>query len=217
MIETEAQAREYLEEIKARLTRLVDNRPFVFRDTYRADAEKYLARKKRFEGISPADIAVKESALNQQFPQCFRLYLEMMGHQHGDLFIGSDVRFEEYEEFRAEAEELYEDNEMTSLLQPDDVIFLFHQGYTYCFLKSGSYFDGPIYQYMEGDEAEKQIAPSFLSLLDSELILMESNHANSHKTGGYFVRITSDGYVHTTSPAQKDNVRPLEVGDRFLD
>ena len=102
-------------------------------------------------------------------------------------------------------------------LPSNAVVFLIHQGYTFCYLLAAGGFDSPILNYCEGDTASKQSAASFEEFLQAEVALMESVNRQSLDQGGYFLSISRDGTVGQHYPAMSEGIRAVERGDAFLD
>lgn len=218
MSHTEAQqARTLVQEVKERLIALVDQRPYVFKETLRADATRYLDHQKQFRGLTEAQIGQLAQSLNVTFPTVFRVFLQEMGAHHGDLFCGSATSYKQYKEFREWADELLVEDEVDSFLSEDDLIFLFHQGYTFCFFKATAGYDAPVFQYAEGQGQPRQIATGFTGLLEGELQMMEQLNADLNERGGYFVILSSGGMCKQQHPSLNSGIRPLEIGDVYLD
>jgi hypothetical protein len=195
---------------------MADDPPYVFRDQSPELIEQHYRRLTTFTGYSEAELAGAEERLGVQFPTVFRTYLLQMGRSRGDLFRGHDLAgIEDLARFRADAQALMAETDRCLTLPPDAVVFLFHQGYAFSYLRAAGGFDSPVYYYAETDRASRQLAPTFADSVDAELRLAEHNHAKSHEMGGYYKVLYPDGGATDTHPARNSCDRPL--GQRRLD
>src|SRR5437764_14528484 len=76
---------------KERLLAMVDNPPYVFRDTPEHLIEQHRRRLTTFVGYSEEEVAGAEKCLGVRFPDVFRTYLLKMGRSPGELFRGSEL------------------------------------------------------------------------------------------------------------------------------
>lgn len=194
-----------------RLRAMAQDPPFVFRDTPKELAQQYLHRLTRFEGYSEPAIAATERALGLPFPETFRSFLGRLGERRGDLFVGSEVAgLADFEEFAAEATQLLATAAPSLDLPSTAIVFLWHQGYSFSFIEGESGIDGPVWTYVEGESRFRAAAPSFADFLESELRLLEKNHAVQHERGGYYLTVDPRGVVTASYPAGSSGDRPLE-------
>ena len=206
-----------IESVRQRLVQLADNRPYRYKNTTAAARDAYEASKRTFVGFSESEISDCESKLHVRFPAIYRAFLNTMGRKHGDLFCGSDfATLEQLTEHREFAEKLMSENDATWELESNAVVFMEHQGYTFCFFDSSNGQDAPVYQYVEGDPSPTKRTDGFLQFVIAEIELMEHNNVQMHETGGYFVTI-EDGYVSQSHPALASGVRPIELPDEIID
>ena len=119
----------FIEQVKKRLTALVDNRAFVFRDTTVKDAEAYLNYKKTFEGLEEEQVSLLEFELGVEFPTLFRTFLREIGLSCGLVFTGSDCSPKDYPSFLEAAADLVAQSGLELFLTDKSVVFLIHQGY----------------------------------------------------------------------------------------
>ena len=210
-------------DLRDRMIALVDNPPYRFRNTTRAEAEAYQARRKDYRGNTPNEIDDAESSLGIRFPSALRTYFAMMGETAGDLFRGSErARLSDLREHRADADELLEDCS-ADRLPAEAVVFLFHQGYTFSYqlgavTTSGKPApeDGPVYIYVEGDDAPRQAAPSLLAYFEAQVAQHENVARGFREQGGYYLTV-SGRQVREQFPALSERPRPLETADQFID
>lgn len=196
---------------RTRLLALGRNLPYVIVDTPQALIEDHLRRLTTFRGYSEEDIAAAELQLALKFSTVFRAFLREFGACRGDLFCGSHVAApDEFARLRFDASTLMGETDAQLVLPTASVVFLMHQGYTFLFILGVGGFDGPVFQWVEGDVAPRQIASTFAELVDAELQLMEVGAARARETGGYYVILHSDGRIAEEHPALDSGDRPLD-------
>jgi hypothetical protein len=208
-------AKLFIEQVKERLTALVDNRPFVFRDTAIEDAEAYLNSKKAFEGLDEEQVSLLEFELGVEFPTLFRTFLRELGLSCGLVFTGSDCNPKDYSSFLEVAADLVAQSGLELFLTDKSVVFLVHQGYTFLYFESAAGYDTAILQYTEGEDGPQQIASTFAELVDSELHLAEDLNRSQRERGGYYLTVGAAG-CRESHPALASGERPLDIGDVFL-
>jgi len=214
----EMDAEAVIEALKRRLLALADHPPFRFKQTSRTAAQWYMRRMTTFEGCSEAEIAAVEAYFGVQFTDVFRTYLRQMGKARGDLLCGSDVaQPPQFAEFRQFGQELMHQASQALELPDDAIVFLAHQGYQFTFIQLHGGFDCPVMNYMETEDAPKQIAESFAAFLDAEVSLMEENHRKSHETGGHYITVHRNGCATFQFPAlasgDRPTSKPFKLGD----
>jgi hypothetical protein len=196
---------------KRRLIAMAEDPPYVFRDTPRELIAAHNRRLTTFIGYSEDQVAEVEGRLGVRFPAVFRAYLTEMGASPGDLFRGGDMAdIATFDGFRAEALALMAETDPGLRLPPDAVVFLFHQGYAFLYLRAAGGFDGPVWSYAETESEPEEAAPSFADLVDAELRLMESNQATARERGGYYLTLYPDGGAAQSYPALSSGERPLD-------
>lgn len=200
-----------------RLSHMAEQRPFRFVATRRVLAEAYLAQQTQCMGYRDDEIHALEHQLAVSLPPVFHAYLRTFGHARGPLFAGSDATPAAMPTYRGWAAELVAESGASSrFLLPEIVIFLFHQGYAFCYFHATKGDNPPIYTYTEGDRAPQGGQHTFLDFLTSEITAMEHVHRDQFAMGGYFVQI-QEGSVHQTHPARAGQIRPLDCADRYVD
>jgi hypothetical protein len=143
-------------------------------------------------------------------------FLRRMGHARGALFAGSDIEPRHLFRYRHEAEEIMRGCGVERFLDADSVVFMLHQGYSFCYFQSPApEFDAPVFQYTECDPAPKLIARGFAELLDAEVTLMEETSRVSRESGGYLLTV-SGGFERRLYPAPGEGPRPLDREDELL-
>lgn len=210
---SEPDADSLINSIQQRLIAIADNPPYRYVNTSANDRAAHEAQRRSFTGYSNQAIAKVESSLGIRFPTVFRAYLRLMGVTHGDLFRGSNVAsidgFNEHREF---AEELMEENSVTWSLEDNAVVFIEHQGYTFCYFIADGGFDSAIHQYVEGEESAKQCSASFAEMISAEVDLAERVNRDFRNAGGYFLTVQG-GRVSENHPARASGIRPLDLQD----
>ena len=210
-------------DLRDRLIALVDNPPYRFRDTTRAEAEAYQARRRAFHGNTADEIDKTECLLGVRFPLSLRAYFGVMGEAAGDLFRGSDrARLSRLSSYHVDANSLFE--ECTGARLPDEaIVFFFHQGYTFSYQfgvlpTSGTPVpdDGPVFAYVEGKKVPQQASPGLIAYLEAEVAQQEDVCRRFHEQGGYYVTV-QNGRLHERYPALSTRPRPLETPDQFVD
>jgi hypothetical protein len=206
-----ARAGAIVAEWKRRLAAMVEDPPYVFRDTPPHLVEAHRRRLTTFAGFTEAEVAEAEARLGVRFPAVYRAFLREMAKSPGELFRGSDLaRVGDFEQFRADALEMLSILEPPGMLPREAVVFLWHQGYTFSTLLADGGFDGPPLQWMEDHPEPRQIAPTFAAMVDAELRLMEHGHAQLRARGGYYLTLHPDGGSTETYPAPASGERPLD-------
>ena len=119
--------------------------------------------------------------------------------------------------YRHMAEEMIGRCGVRRFLDEHSVVFMTHQGYTFCYFRGGdgTDFDAPVFQYTECEDAPRQVAPGFAELLDAEVGLMEENDRLEREAGGYFLTV-SGGFERRVYPALEEGRRPLDCEDELL-
>ena len=202
-----------MDEIQARLERLVDQRPYVFRDTPKEVAEQFLRDQRALIGLSEGEVADLEESLGVNFPHDFRSFLLRMGERSGRLFQGSYARAENYAEYRAYLEELIEDEGVPSFLTPYTVVFLMNEGYRFSFIEADNAEYSTVWTYGEGDDGPTQLATSFEEYLHTLLVDIEHTQAEISANGGYYLTVRAHGRTQPVHPDPSDGRRPMDEGD----
>jgi len=213
-----------VDEMAKRLWRVAEERPFRFRDTSLSEARPYFFGRRHYAGLNEYEVAIIETGDpgvgvqggEARFTRFFRAYLKRLGKARGLLFEGSEAHPFHMERYKAAALGLLEESGVEPFLGPHSVVFMFHQGYTFCYFDCGdpSAFDAPVYQYVEGEPGPKKIAEGFAQMLDAEVSLVEEVNLAEIESGGYFVTIKG-GLVQRTYPAGGDGPRPLDTEDQY--
>lgn len=211
-------------QMKSHLINMVDNRPYVFRNTKREIAEAYLASQKQFMGMSENDLQALEHRLAIPLPIIFKAYLKVMGRQHGRLFAGSDSDPDEFFDYRIWAEEIFQEEQRSSCLIPNSVIFLFHQGFAFRYFDViSSHEDTPVLKYIHGSYIQMSEpvieANSFKEFIETQVSMLEKLDNNNREKGGYYFTITDKGTYqeHKTVFPEINDEKPLIIGDHFID
>ncbi|MCR6642517.1 MAG: SMI1/KNR4 family protein [Sporocytophaga sp.] len=115
------------------------------------------------------EIRELEFKLGVNLPKSYREYLLILGKDSGDLFAGSFVSSKDLLFFKNEAVKILIGNNFKKSLEPQDLVFLIHQGYQFMFFKCDKDEEDPkIYFYDEckGQTDFEVIAPSFSSFIE---------------------------------------------------
>jgi hypothetical protein len=203
--------------IRARLLLLARLRPFRFVATPSDEADAYLRRQAEFVGFDEEEMEAVRRSMGP-FPLVYEEFLRQMGHARGVLFEGSEVEPRRLFRYRAEADEILRGCGVDdSFLGDDPVVFMTHQGYTFCYFQApaDAGFDAPIFQYTACDPEPRRIADGFAELLDAEVKLMEENNRAAREMGGYFITVAG-GFERRVYPAMDGGRRPLDEEDEFI-
>lgn len=202
--------------IKKRLIQLVDNRSYFFKNATKNNAEKYLASKTNFRGLSDAEINDLMENLNYQFPLEFIEYLKVFGKQCGELFnSGYEINPQEFDEYQEWATEIIEDSKISSFLDDNTFVFHFHQGYVFMYFKKEGK-DYSVYEYLEFKDKPVKLFGSFNELLLSEVEMIEEGSKKRKKEDGIFITIHDDGRIVKEYSKYPKGFTPREVGDIFI-
>jgi hypothetical protein len=213
--ESRARAAQVVTRIRARLLLLAVSPPFRFVNTRRDEADDYLRRMTEFVGFDEDEMAAANHAMGP-FPLVYEEFLRQMGHARGALFAGSEIEPRRLLLYRHMAEEIMSNCGVGRFLDADSVVFMTHQGYSFCYFQAAApAFDAPVFQYVECEDAPKQIAPGFAEFLDAEVGLMEENDRMTRESGGYFITV-SGGFERRLYPALDEGRRPLDCDDELL-
>jgi hypothetical protein len=202
--------------IERRLKSLVENRAFRFVNTGRAEAEAYLNALSTFVGWLEEDVDELEAELGVKFPAVFRAYVEYAAGGRGPLFAGSDAEPYHMAEYRERAAELIDEAGASDFLDDRSAVFLFHQGYSFLYFKADGGYDAPVFQFVEGEAAPRQIAPSFAEFLDAQARELEELNRTERESGGYLLTVYPGGYTRRVYPALGEGVRPLDMEDELI-
>jgi hypothetical protein len=132
-------------------------------------------------GSSEAEVLAAETALGAPLPSVYRAYLLALGHDSGPFLRGSDVaRPGEFAEFLADANELLQECATTFRLPAQAVVIALHQGYTFLYIIAQGGFDGPVYQFTEGEVHSAMTHASFEAFVRAELSLMQQGRGKNN-------------------------------------
>ena len=202
--------------IKTRLINIVDNRPYVFKDTKRKSAEEYLTRRKQFLGMSYTEIQTLEHQLSLSLPLIFKAYLRVMGRKQGLLFWGSESNPDAFMEYRIWAEEIIQEDQISSFLNPKSVIFMFHQGFAFRYFEVTSpRTDTPVWKYLQHHGGLQFESQSFKDYIESEISRSEGLNNKERDKGGYYLIVGDKGGYRSEFPKTNNEI-PLLIGDRFI-
>jgi hypothetical protein len=208
-------AQAIMETVKVRLISLAENRPFRFINTRKGDALHYLKTMTSYEGLNEQEITHLESTLKINFPTVFKQYLLNFGKSKGHLFRGSDFNPQEFSEYKIWLEEILAENNISSFLTDETIVFISHQGCSFNFFIAEDMFDTPIYSYSEGDDKPNRTSESFATFLDAHLEAVGKINQQLIGGGGHFLQVLNSGRTMITSPARNSGIRPLDMDDQF--
>lgn len=206
--------------VKKRISELFENPPFRFKNTKPEPAAEYMKKFIDFEGYSAKEIEQAEARWKLIFPESFRAYLLQMGKKRGQLFQGSDVAgLDQFPTYRKTAQRILG---RSTILDPNAIVFLSHQGYQCIFLQPNGDSDCPVFLASESGEIKK-VSESFLDFLEKEVNEMEHLHKDLLASGGYYVTVVAKGnrlHVNQQYPSRLSGDRPcdspFEMGDLNL-
>lgn len=120
-------------------------------------------------GCSADDLADLERQEGIRLPASYREYASAAGMRPGDFLVGSDLAFDQLDTVRRSALALLEDDSGPKL--PDAAfVFCSHQGYQFLFFELGDSPDPPVFHYLEGTRAFREVAPSFSAWLGEAVL-----------------------------------------------
>ena len=205
-----------VEGIRRRIESLAEGRAFRFVNTERAAAEAYLHDLSTFVGWLEDDVDDLEAELGVKFPAVFRAYVEHTAGGRGALFAGSDAEPRQMADYRERATELIDEAGASEFLDDKSAVFLFHQGYSFLYFKADGGYDAPVFQFVEGEAAPRQVAPGFAEFLDAQVRELEELNRTERESGGYLMTVYPGGYTRRVYPALGDGVRPLDMEDELI-
>ena len=217
MVESDRQRAEALiAEIERRIGRLAENRAFRFVGTDRGAAEEYLRDVTMFVGWLGEDVDDLEAELGVEFPTVFRVYVEWTAGGRGALFAGSAAEPREMAEYRERAAELAASAGAGPFLGDRSVVFLLHQGYSFLYFEAAGGYDAPVFQYVQGEPAPKQVAAGFAELLEAQVRELEELNRLERESGGYLLTVYPGGFTRRVYPARGEGVSPLDMEDELI-
>ncbi|MEL6970998.1 MAG: SMI1/KNR4 family protein [Bacteroidota bacterium] len=204
-------------EVKVRLQGMVDNRNYFFKQTTRADAKRFLDRRRWIVGMVEEKVVDLERKLDTTFPADFRAYLLEFGENAGELFrMGQDVDPNQLQLYQELGRSLLGNNGITDFIGPRTLFFEFHEGYACSFFHPDENDRIVVYRYEEGKQKPEKAFVSFTAMLRAELKNLERIHAGLSKGDGYFVTVNGDT-VQVHHPRQNSGLVPRKIGDQFLE
>ncbi|WP_340617616.1 SMI1/KNR4 family protein [Xenorhabdus entomophaga] len=82
-------------------------------------------------------------------PECYKLFLSLMGVEAGDFIIGTSILFNEIDDVNKGVMALMESD---NIIPPENMfVFLLHQGYSSLFFVDRFQNDPVVYSYTEGE------------------------------------------------------------------
>lgn len=133
-----------------------------------------LARRFDALGCSSAEVEEVAAEYDVDLPIAYRRFLEVMGRDAAGLFGGSDIGYPHAIGMAHSARELLRDNASAFQLPADAVVFMFHQGYMFWFLRSD---DSTVCEWAEsrdGDRAPTVVASSLVEFLEAEAVEIDA-------------------------------------------
>ncbi len=203
------------ESVKTRISKVMDNRSFFFKDTPKNVALAYLESRKNMTGIDDKTITKIEKEIGKNFPLEFKTYLNHFGRQCSDLFsCGQDIEVKNLVAYQFWAKELLKSDNAEDFLGTNTIVFEFHQGYSFMFFAQEDNENMKIGLYVEGDMRPKVVYGSFNELLLKEVERIEKINKESQNSDGHFLTIKGSK-ISTEYPAKSSGIIPRIVGDEF--
>lgn len=136
-----------------------------------AFAHSRLAAPDEVLGCTEAEVAALEQRIGHYLPAAYREFLLWIGHSAGHLLQGSDVFYQQLEPLPTYAQELLQENDITTPLPEDAFVFYVHQGYQFMFFRLSEGDDPPVYYYGEGEGQDtfRVLYPSYSAFLETEI------------------------------------------------
>ena len=83
------------------------------------------------------------------FPEIYKEFFRNCQSETPTHLVGTDLA-DKYPNLNEWAIELLEEDGANFALEPDDFVFLMHQGYVFCYFKADGNADPQVYRYTEG-------------------------------------------------------------------
>lgn len=112
-------------------------------------------------GCTEDEIASIERLYGLRMPGLYRAFLSRMGRSAGEFLADTDLLFTDLPSLRKEAVELLEEIRAPFKLDATDFVFAVHRGYQFLYFPVTGSEDPPVYHFLEGDDAPKQVYDRF--------------------------------------------------------
>lgn len=100
-------------------------------------------------GCSPEEITAFEQDVGQSLPETYRSFLEHMGRNAGNFYVGTNFFYPGILGLTKAARELLAEDEANLTLPDDAIVFSMHQGYQFLFLRANDGNDPSVWHYLE--------------------------------------------------------------------
>ncbi len=111
--------------------------------------EKFMSLNYPITPCTADDIMELEGRVGFSLPAAYKEFLTWMGRRSGGFMIGTDFGYTELLGANEAAIELLNESQSMETLPEDAIIILFHQGYTFDFIRATEGDDPPVYSYSE--------------------------------------------------------------------
>jgi hypothetical protein len=121
-----------------------------------------LAKQDEILGCSSAEIdEIEDSSPGVRLPSVYRAFLESMGRSAGQFMRGTDLFYPEILGLRKIAEALLRECAVAWRLERQHFVFCSHQGYQFLFFDCTRGEDPPVWLFLEGETAPREVFPRF--------------------------------------------------------
>lgn len=121
-----------------------------------------------FEGATDQEITELEAYAGGKFPLVYRMFLQMMGRNAGQLFQGSDALISQRWSirFRAFAQKIISEQGGSDSLPESAFVFLMHQGYVFLFFRLDEGENPPVYVVTDSEPEPKLLSENFTNFVE---------------------------------------------------
>lgn len=208
----------FFAEVRERLGRLIEARPYRFTETRRSVAQRYLRTALHFSGYAEGEIQEVERLANGPLPAMYREFLAQMGIACGDLFC--DCRLPvpgQARAFLATAKRILARSAGHLELPARSVVVYIREGCIFTTIQAQGGEDAVVRLFSEDEGSFVEAAGSFRALVSERLEALEERHRISTEAGGYFVTINERFGIRHRYPARNSGVRALDSADEFIE
>ncbi len=104
---------------------------------------------RKFVPCTEEEVARLEEATHLSLPQAYREFLLTMGKNAATLLEGSDWLYPQLLNLQEVAREILIEESFPQQFPEDAFVFLMHQGYVFCFVRTSAGDNPPVYRYHE--------------------------------------------------------------------
>jgi hypothetical protein len=129
--------------------------------------ESGLAAPAEIRGCTADQISALEVQTRVTLPSAYRSFLRMMGIGAGDFLVGTDWTFRNLVGLKAAAGRLLKRSRVeVAPLSASTFVFAMHQGYQFLYFDATASADPPVFLFLEGEAAPRQVFGRFSKWLN---------------------------------------------------